>query len=607
MSTARLEVVGTKPTEQIQQDLPEGEVVRLGRDPHTGLTVPWCKLISREHADLEWDGQQLHVTCIDTAKNPFVYLGRDCRDLLLPLGEEFWIGDTQFRLLVKEDLSNRDSIGVDESGKNFHERVISSQDLRTAAFGNPELQMELLSKLPEAISTSESDEDLAQFLVGMLMDAIPEAQAIAVTHFEEAESDLTESTLTGSSTSELPEPKVSRVQTRESFRGRFQPSRRLISQTLVQQESVIHIWLDQELDSSANFTVSKGLDWAFCTPIGGESSLGWCLYVSGKGGVVKESDLRGHLRFTELVAQFMSSIRQVRLLQQHKTQMSTFFSPTVTRSLTRSDAKDILAPAERDISVLFCDVRGFSRKAEELSHDLKQLLAAAKTALGAMAHSVLERNGTIADFQGDALLGFWGWPVELAEGPIPACLAALEVAKLFREGTHDQESLLYGFSIGIGIAHGRAIAGQIGTSEQAKVGVFGPVVNQGARLESLNRQFNTEICIDKSTADHVRETLPPDVARVRFLARVRPKGMNQAMNAYSLLPPESEFPMITDRTISDYEAAAEAVIEGRWSEALRMLESIPDDDGPKRFLLRHMDSRETPPSDWDGTFTMSDK
>ena len=111
----------------------------------------------------------------------------------------------------------------------------------------------------------------------------------------------------------------------------------------------------------------------------GESSQGWCLYVSGKGTtdgglVVTFEDMAGDLRFTELVAQFIASIRNIRLLQEQKTQLSSFFSPKVIEGLTGQDGCNTLAPAEKNISVLFCDVRGFSKKSEKLQDDLLSLL-----------------------------------------------------------------------------------------------------------------------------------------------------------------------------------------------------------------------------------------
>jgi len=373
----------------------------------------------------------------------------------------------------------------------------------------------------------------------------------------------------------------------------------------------MHLWDSEE--SSGGFTVSEGLGWAFCAPIRGESSQGWCLYVSGKGAadgglIVSKDDMAGDLRFTELVAQFIGSIRNVRLLQEQKTQLSSFFSPKVIAGLTSSDGRDTLEPSEKDISVLFCDVRGFSKKSEKLQGDLLTLLRSVSAALNVMAKGILERDGAIADFQGDAALGFWGWPVELEAGPIPACRAALAIFNHFHDEIAVPGSLLEGFSVGLGVAHGRALAGQIGTDQQAKIGVFGPVVNQGARLESMTKQFDLPICIDEPTAEYAKKHLSPLDGRIRRLANVRPKGMGTPMTVYGLVPRTGELAWVTDEILADSDKALDAVIEGNWVAAIEYLNRIPDEDGPKKFLLRNMAALgNEPPASWDGAFSLASK
>ena len=180
-----------------------------------------------------------------------------------------------------------------------------------------------------------------------------------------------------------------------------------------------------------------------------------------------------------------------------------------------------------------------------------------------------------------------------------ACRAALAIMRAFHLPP-DQQGLLKGFSCGAGIAHGRAIAGQIGTSQQAKIGVFGPVVNQGSRIEGLTRQFGVGICIDEATANFVRRLMPPEEGRCRRLARVRPKGMEAQLLVHELLPPETEGVKVDSTAMLNYEAALDAVIAGRWDEAVERLHAVPDDDGPKQFLLAQMDKlNNTPPADWD--------
>lgn len=315
--------------------------------------------------------------------------------------------------------------------------------------------------------------------------------------------------------------------------------------------------------------------------------------------------LAGDLRFTELVAQFVGSVRQVRLLQEQQTRLSSFFSPKVMEGLNAGDG-DSLNPSQKEITVLFCDVRGFSRKSEQLKDNLTMLLRSVSAALDVMADGILNQDGAIADFQGDAALGFWGWPVRIQEGPLPACLAALNIAQRFRnEGTADG-GLPEGFSVGIGISHGSALAGRIGTNRQAKIGVFGPIVNQGARLETMTKQLGVPTCVDESTAIEVRRFLDPAEVQVRRLAIVKPKGMDERLVVYGLLP-HNQYADMTERQLRKHEVAVDAVSAGSWKTAQQQLVGLQA-YGPSRFLLRQMAILgNRPPGDWDGAFRLAEK
>src|SRR5262249_12036675 len=143
--------------------------------------------------------------------------------------------------------------------------------------------------------------------------------------------------------------------------------------------------------------------------------------------------------------------------------------------------------------------------------------------------------------------------------------------------------------------------------QQAKVGVFGPVVNQGSRLQGMTRQFGVDICVDETTADFVRDFVPKHQGRVRKLGCVLPKGMDLALNVSELLPPASGACPVTDAMIERHDAAVEAVVAGQWTTAQEILESMPD-SGPKQFLLDGMaEFGNSPPADWRGSFVLNIK
>ena len=641
-SVAELVVQGPA-GQTFRQQFVEGQVTRLGRAPASGWAVSWDRSISREHADLCWKNGKLTVTCLPTAANPVRLRGAPLREIVVSGSESFEIGQSSFYVDVTfiaaanvvsptmeveplpairmpqptaQDAHTKKHVNaphevfetkdvVDVIEENF----FKTADLSSVAFGDPERQLEVLSKLPRLITGAQSDVELAYLLCGIILEAIPPATAVAVALFEEF--DVQQMKLSHADPSNaIPNPKLMRVQTRDNYEGRFVPSRRLLRKALVKGESAMHIVGDV---GGSVFTMASSLGWAFCVPITADSCVGWCLYVSGSGGrdeqnLVTADMLKGDLRFTQMVSQLMGSIRTLRTLQEQKTQLSSFFSPKVIENLTKKGgAGDILAPSEREITILFCDVRGFSRKAEELKDDLHRLLDSVKAALGAMTGGILEYDGSIADFQGDAALGFWGWPNPLPDGPMSACRAAFAILRAF-DLPPEEKGLLEGFSVGAGIAHGRAIAGQIGTTQQAKIGVFGPIVNQGSRIEGLTRQLGVGVCIDEATAAFVRRLMPPEEGRCRRLARVRPKGMETQLLLHELLPPETEDAKINSTAMLNYEAALDAVIAGRWAEAVERLHAVPDDDGPKQFLLAQMAKlNNTPPADWDGAFRLDSK
>ena len=457
------------------------------------------------------------------------------------------------------------------------------------------------------MSQAENNSDLAQMMTGLLLEAIPEAIAVAAVLYDEETVELLR--VQEPDDNQILMPATMRVRTRANYEGRFLPSRQLVGRAFRLEASTIHIWGVRE--ESGRFTMTDNLNWAFCVPVPGKGNEGWCLYVAGQGGksgavAVTKETLESDVRFTQLLAKFIGSARSIRLLQETQTQLASFFSPKVMENLVTAKTAEILVPSERDITVLFCDVRGFSRKSEQHQDNLLYLLDCVKEALGAMTQGILEFDGAIADFQGDAALGFWGWPVALEDGAIPACRAALAIHREFNS-PRESTDLLEGFSIGLGIAHGRAVAGQIGTRQQAKVGVFGPVVNQGARLEGLTRHFDVPICIDEKSAEFARARFSPDQARVRPLARIRPKGMDTPINISELLAPAGGDSVISDEHVAAYESALSQVITGAWSDAIVTLSQMTD-DGAADFLLRHMSQHNNePPADWDGAFTMTSK
>lgn len=395
---------------------------------------------------------------------------------------------------------------------------------------------------------------------------------------------------------------------RLAITGNFRPSQGLILESLRQGQSVLHVWRGAASASPESYTASDSFDWAFCAPVLGKSCRGWGLYVAGRFNVEQSgatpssdpTDLREDVKFTELVAAMLSSLRQMRLLEHRHATLSQFFSPVVLDSLADEDPEVVLAPRETEVSVIFCDLRGFSRESERQAGDLLGLLQRVSKALGVMTHHIREQGGVVGDFQGDAAMGFWGWPLPQEDAVLRTCRAALAVRAEFEAAT--------GFRTGIGVATGPAVAGKIGTVDQVKVTVFGPVVNLASRLEGMTKIIQAPILLDEATARIVRREVPRDVARVRRLAIVRPYGLDTPLEVSELLPPVAEYPELTDEHLEFYEAALDAFLSGKWPQAFELLHRIPAQDQVKDFLVVHIARHNRrPPPDWDGVVPLASK
>ncbi len=602
----KLTAVGAESTQRREIEVPEGQTIRMGRALRAGLEIPWELKISREHADLTCRGGQFCVSVLDSARNACIFDGQSTRNFILPVGEEFRIGETRFELAADESELTQ------TVGSAVLEQVFDRDELRKFRFDNAGDRLELLSGLPQMIADSRSDVDLAARLVDLLIEAIPQADAAAVVVMPLSASPVDGNSAASAGADTLHDeagPTTMRWSCRRDS-GRFRPSRQLIAAALRRGQSLFHVW---EGGESVQFTRSADLDWAFCTPIRGDACRGWTLYVSGKFGIsavaagASGESLKGHIRFTELLAQFIAAIRQVRRLEQRHAALSRFFSPAVADRIVDPNFEADLDPKEGPITVLFCDLRGFSQQAERSRNQLRDFLARVSNALGVMTRCVLAEQGVIADFQGDAVLAFWGWPTPLADGPLAACRAALAIRERFARAAAQADPTLARFDVGIGIAHGLAIAGKLGTDEQIKIGVFGPVVNLASRLQGLTHQLGVTIVIDPATASFVHTSLPRDVGRQRKLAQLRPKGLADGVLVSELLPPQGAG-TLSDRQMDLHEAAVAAFTGGDWAAARALLAEQPPLDGASEFLLAFMAQHgDTPPANWDGVISRKEK
>ena len=575
-------VQGSQPQFRWRRTLLPDQPIVLGRTCGN-WSIPWDPQISRQHATVRWTEGSLEVQQRDEASNPVYFNGRPRSRFSLRPNQHFVIGDTTFTLV---DAKVRVAVQVPRPDD---QQTFTTDFLQSIQFRHADQRIDVLSRLPGIIARANNDHELFVQLVNLLLGGVPRADAAALVR------------LRGGHTPDG-NVEVLHWDHRDTSTAAFTPSAGLIREALQQSQSIVHVWNGPT--KQTGFTQSESFDWAFCIPLVGASCRNWAFYLAGSmdstaapTAQTPPHEFQDDVKFTELAASTLSNLREVRRSER----LNQFFSPAVIDVLAGQDPDDILAPREVDVSVLFCDLRGFARHSEQESDNLLGLLHRVSDALGVMTGEILQQGGVIGDFHGDAAMGFWGWPLEQPDSAQRACRAALAIQQNFAAAAQDdRQHALSGFRVGIGIASGRAVAGKIGTVDQVKVTVFGPVVNLASRLETLTKNLRTPVLIDEQTAQSIRSTAATGGIRLRRVARVCPAGLTTPLDVCELLPSGNEFPELTDEHIACYETALNAFEEGEWTRAIELLHHLPATDQVKDFLTVYIaQHNRTPPAGWD--------
>lgn len=258
-----------------------------------------------------------------------------------------------------------------------------------------------------------------------------------------------------------------------------------------------------------------------------------------------------------------------------------------------------LGGEEREITVLFSDIRNFTNLCETISpNDTLKLLNRYFTS---MSHAIEEQGGVIDKYIGDAVMALFGAPVEQRDSAAKAVNSALamigELAQLNQVFAAEGKTSL---AIGIGINTGTVVAGNMGSSNRLNYTVIGDGVNLASRLESLTKKYGVSIIVSEST----RNACPK--VTFRELDRVRVKGKKQPVVIYEPVPE------IDPERLILHKQALDAFSRQQWEPASRQflqLSRYPADKMLYTLYLQRIQEFQDrpPPAQWDGVITYSEK
>ncbi|HEY5935239.1 MAG TPA: adenylate/guanylate cyclase domain-containing protein, partial [Kofleriaceae bacterium] len=184
----------------------------------------------------------------------------------------------------------------------------------------------------------------------------------------------------------------------------------------------------------------------------------------------------------------------------------------LTRFLPRQVAErimragpDALVPVEREVTVLFSDIRGFTTMSEGMGP--RDVLLMLDDYFGRMSQIVKGHDGVVGKFLGDGLLAFWGVPDRLDDHAIRAVRAARDMRRAVRElNQHREQHGKAPIRIGIGIHTGPVAAGMLGGALQAEYTIIGDAVNVASRIEGLTKEHDEDVLISETTWQQLADT-----------------------------------------------------------------------------------------------------
>jgi adenylate cyclase len=282
-----------------------------------------------------------------------------------------------------------------------------------------------------------------------------------------------------------------------------------------------------------------------------------------------------------------------------------YVPPELVREMARNPAEYSLAGRSAELSVMFCDIHAFTRFSESL--EPQQLTQLMNEYLTAMTGVIRSQRGTLDKYVGDAIMAFWGAPVDDPEHALHAVATALGMQReLVGLNRRFAERGLAPLRIGIGINTGTMTVGDMGSAVRKAYTVLGDAVNVGSRLENLTRHYGVGIIVGEDT----RRTV--DGIAFRELDQVRVKGRVTPLTIYEPLGETGNIGADRGAEIELWSQALARYRSRDWNAAQQLLETLATrepDCGLYRLFLKRIEAfRATPPGDdWNGVTTFETK
>ncbi len=216
--------------------------------------------------------------------------------------------------------------------------------------------------------------------------------------------------------------------------------------------------------------------------------------------------LAGFIIYFQLI--FNNFAREFRLKQQIKKQFGTYLSPAMVMILQKNPELLKLGGETKKLSILFCDIRGFTPISEQYKTDPQGLTQLINRFLSPMTDFIMSKDGTIDKYMGDCIMAFWNAPVNVGNHEVKAVTSALGMVDRLKELNDELESEgLMPINIGIGINTGEVVVGNMGSNNRFDYSILGDAANLASRLEGQSKGYGVTIILGEETATAIENEL----------------------------------------------------------------------------------------------------
>jgi adenylate cyclase len=211
---------------------------------------------------------------------------------------------------------------------------------------------------------------------------------------------------------------------------------------------------------------------------------------------------------------------------------SRYVTPALVEELARNPEALRLGGETRELTILFCDVRGFTGLSERLKADPVRLMGIINRLLDALSEQILDARGTIDKYMGDCVMAFWNAPLpepDHAAAAVGAAIRMVEAVDALNIALRKEDPSLPPLAVGVGINTGICVVGNIGSRWRYDYSVLGDAVNLASRLEGLTKEFRVPIVLGEGTA-----TAVADRFTVEEIDRIAVRGRSEATPIFSV-------------------------------------------------------------------------